>query len=598
MTVILMLFSGITVSAYNDRDTITDEINGIIAYRLEKDSCGDIQAFIDGWITDNAGSSEADWYACTLARSGNYDFSAYHAALAKKSTNGNPTERQRIAAAQIMTGGAADAASVIDSTYGKLGIMSRIYGLILMKLSGCGDISDAVSDLVSLQLEDGGWALSGNVSDPDVTALALQALSGCDDCESSIDKALTRLSELQQDNGGWRNFGTDTSESCSQVIMALTTLDVDIFSDARFIKNGNTALDALMEYKLENGGFSHISGGKANSTATVQALMAFTTLKNGSFYQPYEHHPQEVSTAPPTSAADVTEASTESSATEPSAVITNSAETITETAQSKASSETSLSTEAVTAASSSDETSAETSSDTQTQTSAETTQSESGESCESAEFSESTSVESVTAAAASSDDSSRSIFPWKIAFIAVIGLSYVGTLLFLAARKQLGIAKTLGGAALSAVCIGAVLLVNIQTPQEYYNRHIDDIQPDSLTFTLTVDAGKADPENGMIIPETEFVLVSGDTAFSALERVLAYNRIALDYGGSSADAYIKGIDGIYEFEHGEMSGWMYTVNGEFPSVGCGSFKLSDGDCVSFIYTRNIGHDIGAEVQQE
>jgi len=55
--------------------------------------------------------------------------------------------------------------------------------------------------------------------------------------------------------------------------------------------------------------------------------------------------------------------------------------------------------------------------------------------------------------------------------------------------------------------------------------------------------------------------------------------------------YISGINHIYEFDYGELSGWMYRVNGGTPSVGCGSYILSDGDKIEWLYTCELGEDL-------
>ena len=59
-------------------------------------------------------------------------------------------------------------------------------------------------------------------------------------------------------------------------------------------------------------------------------------------------------------------------------------------------------------------------------------------------------------------------------------------------------------------------------------------------------------------------------------------------------AYIEGIANLYEFDCGELSGWMYRVNGEFPNVGCSLYKLKDGDTVEWVYTCDLGRDVGGE----
>ena len=56
-------------------------------------------------------------------------------------------------------------------------------------------------------------------------------------------------------------------------------------------------------------------------------------------------------------------------------------------------------------------------------------------------------------------------------------------------------------------------------------------------------------------------------------------------------AYIAGINYLYEFDFGELSGWTYRVNGEVPSVGCDKYELKDGDKVEWIYTCELGKDI-------
>ena len=82
--------------------------------------------------------------------------------------------------------------------------------------------------------------------------------------------------------------------------------------------------------------------------------------------------------------------------------------------------------------------------------------------------------------------------------------------------------------------------------------------------------------------------------FEILCEVCRTESIQLDYEKNSVYglAYIKGIDSIYEYDHGDLSGWMYRVNGELPNIGCGYFKVKDGDNVEILYSTNIGRDLG------
>lgn len=133
--------------------------------------------------------------------------------------------------------------------------------------------------ILDQQLSDGGWALSGDSADPDMTAMALQALAayrtGDKAVQSAVDKALKTLSDMQQADGGYSSWGTLNSESCAQVIIALTALGIDPAKDSRFAKNGLTVLDALLSFALD-GGFRHTADGERNDMATEQALCALT----------------------------------------------------------------------------------------------------------------------------------------------------------------------------------------------------------------------------------------------------------------------------------------------------------------------------------
>lgn len=134
-----------------------------------------------------------------------------------------------------------------------------------------------IGSIISSQLSDGGWTFYGDVSDADMTAIVLQSLAPYYDSDSNVkagvDKALTYLSSNQQDNGSFVSYGSQDCESNAQVITALTALKVDILSDSRFIKNGNTALDGLKLFYTD-GTFSHLQNGTENGVSTNQAYYA------------------------------------------------------------------------------------------------------------------------------------------------------------------------------------------------------------------------------------------------------------------------------------------------------------------------------------
>lgn len=129
----------------------------------------------------------------------------------------------------------------------------------------------------------GGWSLSSEISevaDVDITAMILTSISKYKDradVKPYIERALDFISKSQQANGGFETLSTLNSESSSQVIIALSSLKIDLTKDPRFIKNGNNVIDTLIHnFYNGNGGFLHIENGKVDKIATEQALMALT----------------------------------------------------------------------------------------------------------------------------------------------------------------------------------------------------------------------------------------------------------------------------------------------------------------------------------
>ena len=150
----------------------------------------------------------------------------------------------------------------------------------------------------------------------------------------------------------------------------------------------------------------------------------------------------------------------------------------------------------------------------------------------------------------------------------------------------------------------------IQTVDEYYLTHIDDIIEDSETIFLTIRCDtildnwdnldpslkyeKYVPEDGVILARTEYVLRKGDTVYDVLDRAIRHNQIQMEciYSQNYGSVYVQGINHLYEFSCGELSGWMYMVNGEFPNYGCSKYELKDGDEIIWCYTCDLGRDVG------
>ena len=111
-----------------------------------------------------------------------------------------------------------------------------------------------------------------------------------------------------------------------------------------------------------------------------------------------------------------------------------------------------------------------------------------------------------------------------------------------------------------------------------------------------LNAAKADfvPADGVILPEMETVFAEGESVFDVLQRVCRESGIAMESSWSPLynSAYIEGIAQLYEFDCGELSGWMYSVNGTYPNYGCSKYTLQDGDVVRWVYTCDLGEDVG------
>lgn len=176
----------------------------------------------------------------------------------------------------------------------KQGINGPIWALIALDSGNYpapeGDVSREalIQVILDAQLADGGWALTGSISDADITGMALQALARYyktnADVTEAVDKAVAALSMMQAADGSFASVDGGSSESVAQVIAALSALGIDADTDTRFIKNGVSALDALCAFFVEDGGFKHIHDGKLDGMATEQsyyALAAYFRMLDG-----------------------------------------------------------------------------------------------------------------------------------------------------------------------------------------------------------------------------------------------------------------------------------------------------------------------------
>ena len=116
---------------------------------------------------------------------------------------------------------------------------------------------------------------------------------------------------------------------------------------------------------------------------------------------------------------------------------------------------------------------------------------------------------------------------------------------------------------------------------------------------LTEEKAALVPENGILLETVEVEFTGGESVFDVFRRHLREEKIHFEYVDASAydSVYIEGIGNIYEFDCGPQSGWMFSVNGVYPGLGCSAYTLADGDVIVFNYTCDLGADLGADYEK-
>lgn len=478
----LVLMAGCAAAEDDVARGVENLVGGVIACETAKAGASGVQAWIDGALAQHAGRG-AEWFVFTLSQRGAYDFSRYLTALDEYESSAarlTPVTRQKLALVRLAAGG--DFSDCTD-TVGQQGVMSWVYGLHLLN-NGCTAAvtpADAVSALLSLQLDDGGWAVSGTVSDPDVTAMALQALAPhASDAQvaEAVERALALLSRLQLPDGGYVSYGVVNPESPAQVLTALAALGIDGLADPRFIKEG-TLLDAIAAFRLEDGSFSHTLGGVSNQNATVQVFYGLTAWQRLKAGQPPLYQLDRRTPAAPGSYKPVAAA-------------------------------------------------------------------------------------------------------------CVAGAAALACIVLLMMKKRSG-KNFIAVAVIAAALITFVYATDFQTAGSYYTAPAAQGEPVG-TATLSIDcsavAGQADhiPADGMILPPTDFPIYEGDTAFTLLTRAARAHSLHMEHSAG----YVSGLGYLYEFAHGDLSGWIYLINGTSASVGADQYQLRDGDRIDWRYTLEMG----------
>ncbi len=264
----------------------------------------------------NVGSVGGEWMVICFTRSGNECPEGYYENVVNY-VNENINDKQQLHRAKstdnsrvilALTSAGYDVTDVdghnllcglSDMNYlKKQGVNGPIWALIALDSYGYeipvnnedtqATREEIISYILEKQLSDGGWSIYGQIADPDMTGMAIQALAPYYDTNpqvaDAVETALNYLSDNQNENGTFGSIEGTCSESCAQVIVALTALGIDPETEERFIKNGISVVDALCMFAVDGGGFEHIPGSGLNGMATEQgeyALVSYIRFLEG-----------------------------------------------------------------------------------------------------------------------------------------------------------------------------------------------------------------------------------------------------------------------------------------------------------------------------
>lgn len=601
--------------------------DGIVGYKDGQNA----QHFINNGLSAGAGTT-AEFYIIALSQQGYYDFSSYEKALLKYLKNNevySATSREKYALALIASGSNNGYISrTADEAIGGQGLMSLVFGLHILNngyKSKLYSVSGLINAILNCQLSDGGWAVIGSRGDVDVTAMTLQALAPYYHSDSgvnaAIDRALTLLSQKQQANGGFIGMGVENCESAAQVLTALSDLHIDQNSDSRFIKNGCTVMDAVLSYRSADGSFSHTGGG-FNETATVQAFYALTAYRRclrgqGPLYVLDRRSPLTVEPAekPTEKAKQPTEQQSKSKPDNGSKNSTKKNKTQNKTNTNNAPQ--AVSTEQSgnqqnrqnrqnvvqpqnqphTEATERKEKKKTAATEKATATTAPTEPTAAQPTENGAGLFQPTATAAASEAATVNEAAPAAKGSYKPYAIGAILLAAIIAAIILYLLKKRNKKHYIAVAVLAALGVLFILLTNFESAESY--RTVENKTDTVGTVTLSVrcdtltDSEKPShiPDDRIILGETEFAIEDGDTVYDILLEASKRYDFSIDNRGAAGNAYIAGIAYLYEFDFGDLSGWMYKLNGVFPDVGCQSCTLHDSDKIEWLYTKNIGKDL-------
>ncbi len=145
-------------------------------------------------------------------------------------------------------------------------------------------------------------------------------------------------------------------------------------------------------------------------------------------------------------------------------------------------------------------------------------------------------------------------------------------------------------------------------PVEPENQEINNKKAYTCTFsiecsTILNNLPDLDPEKRELVPSDGVILApvtvtfyEGESVYDVLQRVCKEKGIHMEASWTPVynSVYVEGINNLYEFDCGALSGWMYAVDGWYPNYGCSRYQLKDGEKVEWRYTCDLGRDVGCD----
>ncbi len=501
---------------------------GILSYLTGASSAESVQAWLDG-PEEELFRHPVEWYFLPLYQSGKYDFTSFASAYKSRI----PTAEKKTANStwlnRMMT------AWVLGADVSEEEIKAHIVPGDIMSLvyglhfaNNTGVRYFDPELLCGLQCEDGGFSLRGDVGDVDVTAMTLQALT-------PVVTGQSRLS-----------FSEEEKKTVTETIERATAY--------------------LARVQLDNGGFA--SFGADNCESVCQVIIALcglgidpatdsrfqkngenplTTLrrfrtKEGAFLHKEGDAPGDITAAEALCALAAYERMLTGKS--PLYLLTRSELMQVETEEP-------------------------------TPTPKEPTPTETGK-------------------IAAKKEAGSGIPPYRFYMTGAVIVLLLIVLAVLKGLRRFTKKNVLLSVGIAAVLLAVTWFTRFESVKQHYSgtEKTDPIGTVSITIRCDTIAGEAGaPRDPVIFPVTEVQIEKGETAFAVLEQIAKENRIPMDFTGSGSSAYVKGIAGLYEFDYGNLSGWIYLINGEEMSIGCGAAEVSPGDRIEFLYTKMLGDDL-------